>query len=304
MSNPLYIRVRGRVLGPYDPEKLQSLAQQGQFSRMHEVSEDGVTWVKAMNYPELFTANLATPTLNKPVATKTATATSTAASETRTSTTTNNNHQQGGNWYYTSHGHEVGPVSMAEMQAAARAGNITAADQVWTDGMPQWVPANQVLPIPPSPSESVPTAIPAAPTVPIERGIADDVPEDVIRSLAGSRPWVLLVGIVLLIKGVLGLVVSIILLAAPGRFETRAFNAISGITGLITAIVLGVAGWLLILYASRISACAYQKTSTSLRQALDASRAFWMYVGILSIIYLTYVTILVLYVFALASSLT
>ncbi len=304
MSNPLYIRVRGRVLGPYDPEKLQSLAQQGQFSRMHEVSEDGITWVKATNYPELFTARLDPAALKKPAAAPASTTTASPASETHSATAATNNHQQGGTWYYTSHGHEVGPVSMAEMQAAARAGDITAADQVWTDGMPQWVPASQVVPIPPSPSESVPTAVPAAPAVPIKPATAEDVPEDVIRSLAGSRPWVLLVGIVLLIKGVLGLVVSIILLAAPGRFETRAFNAISGITGLITAIVLGVAGWLLILYASRISACAYQKTSTSLRQALDASRAFWMYVGILSIIYLTYVTILVLYVFALASSFT
>ncbi len=59
MENQLYIRVRGRVLGPYDEEKLQGLARRGQLSRMHELSQDGVNWVRATNYPELFVGEVA-----------------------------------------------------------------------------------------------------------------------------------------------------------------------------------------------------------------------------------------------------
>ncbi|NLF06475.1 MAG: trypsin-like serine protease [Pirellulaceae bacterium] len=54
MENRLYIRIRGRVLGPYDREKLHLMARRGQFGRMHEVSEDGVAWQPASTYGELF----------------------------------------------------------------------------------------------------------------------------------------------------------------------------------------------------------------------------------------------------------
>ena len=54
MDTQLYLRVRGRVLGPYDQEKLQSLVRRGQLSRMHEVSTDGANWVRASTYAELF----------------------------------------------------------------------------------------------------------------------------------------------------------------------------------------------------------------------------------------------------------
>ncbi|MFZ1010708.1 MAG: NINE protein, partial [Candidatus Sulfotelmatobacter sp.] len=60
MESPLYIRVRGRVLGPYKLEKLKGLARRGQLSRMHELSTDGISWVRASNYPELFTGGLQT----------------------------------------------------------------------------------------------------------------------------------------------------------------------------------------------------------------------------------------------------
>ena len=54
METQLYVRIRGRVLGPFDKEKLQSLARRGQLSRMHELSPDSTNWVQASTYPELF----------------------------------------------------------------------------------------------------------------------------------------------------------------------------------------------------------------------------------------------------------
>ena len=54
MENQLYVRIRGRILGPYDQDKLQSLARRGQLSRLHEVSQDATNWVRASTYPELF----------------------------------------------------------------------------------------------------------------------------------------------------------------------------------------------------------------------------------------------------------
>jgi len=306
VSNPLYIRVRGRVLGPYDPEKLQALAQQGQFSRMHEVSEDGVSWVKATNYPELFSARLNTAALKKPAAapatTSASVATSTPANETRAAT--NSNHHQGDTWYYTSHGHEVGPVSMAELQQSARAGNITSADQVWAEGMPQWVPAGELLPLPPAASESVPTAMPVPPSS-VESARAGEVPDDIVRSLSSSRPWILLVGIVMLIQSILFLVMAIFSLAASSRLSAdEAESLINGVTHLIHSIAYGIAGSLLLVFAGRISAHSYQATFASLRQALDGARSFWIVFGIYMAIGLILLGVIMLYAFAILGRLS
>src|SRR5438477_13017587 len=56
LSDQFYIRVRGRVQGPFDSEKLRQLARRGQFSRMHEISVDGQQWEPAKERPELFAA--------------------------------------------------------------------------------------------------------------------------------------------------------------------------------------------------------------------------------------------------------
>lgn len=54
MQSQLYIRVRGRIAGPFDEATLKSLARRGQFSKIHEVSQDAVSWVCASVYPQLF----------------------------------------------------------------------------------------------------------------------------------------------------------------------------------------------------------------------------------------------------------
>ena len=53
-SAQYYLRVRGRVQGPFDQEKLQNFSRRGQLSRLHEVSTDGINWARASTYPELF----------------------------------------------------------------------------------------------------------------------------------------------------------------------------------------------------------------------------------------------------------
>lgn len=54
MSDQYFVRVRGKIQGPFDTQALQSMARRGKFARHHEVSIDGVDWHKAFDYPELF----------------------------------------------------------------------------------------------------------------------------------------------------------------------------------------------------------------------------------------------------------
>lgn len=48
-----YVRVRGRVQGPFELSRLKVLRSRGQFSRVFEVSEDGHSWVSSESLAEL-----------------------------------------------------------------------------------------------------------------------------------------------------------------------------------------------------------------------------------------------------------
>src|SRR5579883_2361016 len=50
----LYVRVRGRVIGPFSLAQLKALRERGQFHRFHEISEDRKRWVSATTLDELF----------------------------------------------------------------------------------------------------------------------------------------------------------------------------------------------------------------------------------------------------------
>jgi hypothetical protein len=47
-------------------------------------------------------------------------------------------------WYYTSAGQQVGPVTAAQLKQAAQSGQLTPTDLVWKDGMPDWTSATKL----------------------------------------------------------------------------------------------------------------------------------------------------------------
>lgn len=49
-----YVRIRGKINGPFDLAGLQKLAARGVVSRLHEVSADKITWTSASEYEQLF----------------------------------------------------------------------------------------------------------------------------------------------------------------------------------------------------------------------------------------------------------
>jgi hypothetical protein len=75
-------------------------------------------------------------------------------------------------WYYTSGGQELGPVSGRELKEIASAGRIQPTDEVWREGMANWQsaasvkglfpaePAAAAQPQPPSPANAPPTPSP------------------------------------------------------------------------------------------------------------------------------------------------
>ncbi|MEE2623796.1 MAG: DUF4190 domain-containing protein [Roseibacillus sp.] len=47
-------------------------------------------------------------------------------------------------WYYLQNGQQVGPVSKEELQGLLQSQSLPVTTGIWSRGMPEWVPANQV----------------------------------------------------------------------------------------------------------------------------------------------------------------
>lgn len=46
----LYVRLKGRALGPFTSKRLQQMATSGKLNRLSELSKDGLSWAKAENF--------------------------------------------------------------------------------------------------------------------------------------------------------------------------------------------------------------------------------------------------------------
>ena len=290
MSTQYYLRVRGRILGPYDQEKLQSLAQRGQLSRMHEVSADGATWSRASSFPELFTAKLPTePTWNGGGADAPATVTVEEPAARHGSTPGERPPQPGSQtWHYIAAGVECGPVDFSDLQMLAGTGQIGADDLVWTQNMQSWVPAKQVpglvRPIT-QPARNVEAGTPSAP---------GDLPESLCRSAADARGWTMFIAIMVFIFAALQIVGGISLLALASRVRSG-IGIAQGIFWLVNALLFCVAGGLLSTYASRLGGLRYSRHPVILERSLDSLRAFWIFLSIYLIVILAIVGMGVVY---------
>lgn len=57
MSDQIYyVRMHGRVLGPFTLSRLQAMTQATKVNHSHEISVDGNSWQKAAAFPEIFVA--------------------------------------------------------------------------------------------------------------------------------------------------------------------------------------------------------------------------------------------------------
>ena len=54
---PWFVRFAGRRSGPFDAERLRTLARRGALTRMHSVSADGKAWVPATSVRAVFNAD-------------------------------------------------------------------------------------------------------------------------------------------------------------------------------------------------------------------------------------------------------
>ncbi len=278
----LYIRVRGRVLGPYDQEKLQLLARRGQLSRMHELSADGASWVRAANYPELFTGAVA----EMPAPREMAQPAATASTEPQYLTLQPQSPKQ---WFYSSDGVQRGPVEFSNLQLLVGTNQVRPDDLVWSEGMTAWLPVSQILGLGKSASR------PADASGSNQGALS----EMLCRSFTSSRPWIMFIVVAVFIYALLEAAGGLYLLVLGGRAHNPGIVA-WGIFWLIWALDWAFGACLLASYHSRLGGLLYRDSRRGpvLEKAHQRLMGVWVFLAINLIVHLVFLGILTVLVVA------
>lgn len=227
-----YVRVRGKVMGPFDLQQLRSLRARGRFGRFHEVSADRKTWQPASTLTELFSAPTA----------------ATAPSEQQDSGPVEDESEAPlieihdevpDTWYYNKDGNTVGPVDTDALRRLATTGGMGPNDQVWREGTENWVPAATVpgLGFPPTPAVSG-----------YQPGFGQ------VHSSVVSAPRTSGLAVASLVLGILwlwgiGSLLAVIFGATAMNQISKSNNQITGKGMAIAGLILGILGLALLLLA-------------------------------------------------------
>jgi len=305
LDTQLYLRVRGRVLGPYDQDKLQSLVRRGQLSRMHEVSTDGTHWVRASTYAELFVGApvklvapemlvASPPPAQQPILDLSVPLAEEAGPQASPPPKAVVAVAAGRGWYYEHHGAQQGPVEETFLRQMLLTRQLDSNALVWNDSMPQWIAASQVPGL---------VAMPA-----INRGavvVADPSDGDVdglFKAATASRPWALFLAITAFVYAGLCILLGFLMLV-QGADKAIPFLVATGLFWIVSGAVTAAGGILLANYANRLASLAYGHSCKVLESAMDRLKTFWMFVSIVLIVILAFIGFFMIWVFALGVSL-
>ena len=275
MSN-LYVRIKGRVQGPFDLETLQGMVQRGQLSRIHQVSEDGEIWKKSTEYAELFKSNSRgssgvhveqspqeSTTNQSPQVTQGPTAPQAPDAE----------------WHVEENGTPAGPYSIAELRKLFRSGKFEPYNLVWREGMSDWVPA-----------DTVDGLVSAAAFVAKHSGSqtaqpkqSDAVDPQTISILNDSRGWIILCAVVLVIGAISQFVAAFTFLVQGIRQDVNIL-IISALGIFSSAIVNAFWAWLMFSYSSSLLKLRIDGNTSSLHFAARRLNRIWTFVGTVTLL--------------------
>jgi hypothetical protein len=117
-----------------------------------------------------------------------------------------------------------------------------------------------------------------------------------------SRGWVIFLAITAFIYAGLSFFGGLLLLIQGANSHVAPIIA-SGLFGLIYAAVAAVGGILLMTYAGRLGSLAHWKQPAVLEKAMDGLRAIWIFTSIVLIVFLTLITVAIVWAIAVGASL-
>ena len=216
-------------------------------------------------------------------------------------------------WYAQRGDKQIGPMPQAKLRDALSSGKLRREDLVWCEGWPEWRPAGDVAELSGATGDDgdldLAPATPTASTGNMGRGVnaaldyrgAGDGRGEVaatgraLDALSATRPWVMLVSILLFIAlAFAALFLLLALLAGVGA----AFSDGGGAAGAVMLVFAVIGGLALLLYffpalflmryASAIGRLRNSRSSEDLESALVNQKSFWKFVGILTIVVISF----------------
>jgi len=138
-DRPYFYRLRGRTLGPIGLQQIRQLAQRAQVGRGTDVSRDGLQWVKASDFTEIFVAGSG----SAPPAAVIQQDNSMGGGGGYV-TASQPGMPSGPRWYYTLNGNQQGPVDLSTLQQLVASGSISSNEHVIPEGGSQWITVTNV----------------------------------------------------------------------------------------------------------------------------------------------------------------
>jgi hypothetical protein len=263
-SNQVYIRFRGRTVGPIVKAKALDMAKRGQLTRSHEISFDGSTWSLAGDMDEFF------PALAK------VTKKSQTTDEILDSLEATTPNEQ---WYAHYDGDNQGPMDLLRMMALVDSGRIRAETMVWKPGTPSWVEAKVAFPNRFQPEVAVTTGAASDPSSQADTNL------DGIATLARRpKPWIMFLGIVGVVwSSVVVLGLALVFVELVSSAESGPVKVLSVVWYMIHILIFAAFFYcfvILIKMSNSIGILNYRVTASDLEASLKVSHHFWKWIGI------------------------
>lgn len=279
----VYIRFKGKTLGPFGTEKVQGLIKRGQITRMHELSSDGLAWTRAEDFANFFPKPMSETevqeTLQEPVAKAQKADNSSNQSQPRPGVQL----QDGIEWYAHLNNQSQGPMTTDELYGLISSGTVIPKTLVWRSGFDDWRSAESALPDR-FRNESV--AVHAGPP----GGTVHNIQQSSVgigKPLTESRGWVTFLAISGIVYGAMGVLYFIIVLIASANRSLTPFEGtervIYGLFG-IGFNSLFVAGAILLLRYSMSLKKGPFATESDLLFAARRLKTFWSYTGVVVLV--------------------
>lgn len=290
-SDKIYLRFRGRTLGPFTSSKATEMLQRGQITRLHEVSADGSSWIKAEEYYKSY--------FNR---TSVAEAAEKEAKKTEEKPKVEED-PVGEQWYAHFANQKQGPMSMVVLQQHILSGSVNRDTLVWRPGMADWQAAVYVLP------GLFPKNMPPKEEVAVSGGKearASELFKEIVQAFVKSKMWVQLIAFFWILSSLGSLVMLgiqfVVALRAPTSGSLAAVMATGLALGMLVQGVVLYCGILLLNYSQSLTQLKYQRTEADLLHVGNTISRFFTATGIVVLVSLVGGLLLILLFVLLAAT--
>ena len=247
MDTLLWVKEKGRVLGPYTIDKLKELVDENWLSKMHLISADQMTWVDAGDYGNgvLWDRTYSQPT-EEPLQDE--------STEDLTVKTPSPPKEEV-DWWYTRNGQQLGPIAIEQLKNMFGCGDLKPDEQVWTDGMKFWKAAKDVPEIAPYCGGDI---------VPVPDS---QLTEEFCKLANGARGWTMFISIALFVSAAASMIAGFTDLVHAIKTDSNPWLIIS-IGAIISGGVSVTAGLMILGISNRMAAFAQEKSQDALSSAI------------------------------------